>query len=194
MKVLALSQDFEHAGSVRNTLYALNNIQDVALIKDDIKRVTEGGDLKPYRIESYDIAHMAGENMVGVMTVVLDGEPSKSEYRKFIIKDINSSNDTGALLQVLERRFTHHEWPLPNLIVMDGGLAQRNVALEVLRTLQYKIAVVSVVKDARHKPKDIEGDGIASVRHKKEILLANNESHRFAITFHKLKRSKNFLK
>jgi excinuclease UvrABC nuclease subunit len=194
MTAYAKAKDFEGAGKIRNTLFALNNIQDVALIKDDIRRITDGGEMKVFRIESYDIAHMAGENMVGVMTVVEDGEPNKSQYRKFIIEGITASNDTGALRQVLERRFAHHDWPMPSLIVMDGALAQRNVALEVLQKLQQKIPVVSVVKDAHHKPKDIEGDVVEAKRHRREILLANNESHRFAITFHKKKRSAQFLK
>ncbi len=197
MKAFAKANDFESAGRIRNTLYALNNIQDVALIKDDIRRITDGGGVdlaRPFRIESFDVAHMAGENMVGVMCVLVDGEIDKSQYRKFIIQNITSSNDTGALKQILERRFTHLDWPLPNLIVVDGSLAQRNVATEVLQKLVQKIPVVSVVKDAHHKPKDIEGDSVLGVKYKREILLANNESHRFAITFHKSKRKKAFLK
>lgn len=194
MKSYAKAKDFENAGKTRNTLYALSNIQDVALIKDDIRSITDGGTRSSFRIEGYDIAHMSGENMVGVMTVLVDGEIAKSEYRKFKIEGIIGSNDTGALRQVLERRFAHLDWPLPNLIVVDGALAQRNIATDVLLKLQQKIPVVSVVKDEHHKPKDIEGDAMEAKRHKREILLANNEAHRFAIMFHKKKRSTQFLK
>jgi len=132
--------------------------------------------------------------MVGVMTVIENGELIKSEYKKFIIKTQTGSNDTGALEEVLSRRFRHTEWGLPNLIVMDGSIAQINIAKSVLNRYQFKIPVVSVVKDDKHKAKAIMGDESLIKKYKKEILLINSESHRFAIAFHKQKRNKNFLK
>jgi excinuclease ABC subunit C len=146
-----------------------------------------------FRIEGYDIAHMAGQNMVGVMTVVEDRELVRSEYKKFIIRTQNKSNDTGALEEVLSRRLRHTEWGLPHLIVVDGSTAQINIAKAVLSRYQFKIPVVSVVKDDKHKAKAIMGDEGIIKKYKKEILLINNESHRFAITFHKKRRDKNFL-
>jgi len=131
--------------------------------------------------------------MVGVMTVILNGELAKSEYKKFIIRTQTGSNDTGALEEVLSRRLRHVEWGLPNLIVMDGSTAQINIAKSVLSRYQFKIPVVGVVKDDKHKAKAIMGDENIIKKHKKEILLINSEAHRFAITFHKQRRSKNFL-
>ncbi len=145
------------------------------------------------RIEAYDIAHMGGKNMVGVMTVVENGEPEKSEYKKFKIRTQANTNDTGALAEILERRLAHKEWVYPNLIVVDGGIAQINVARVILSRVALDIPVVSVVKDEKHKPKAIMGDEKFSLKYKREILLANSEAHRFAIAYHKKMRTKNFL-
>jgi len=213
MSEYAKKKEFEKAGIVKRKIFALNHINDVALIKDDITQENIFGKVlgSPrdytrsdhsqkyfpaplFRIEAYDIAHMSGQSMVGVMVVVENGEVNKSEYRKFIIKTQKGSNDTGALEEVLSRRLRHSEWGLPNLIVVDGGTAQKNVANQVVSRYQFKIPVVSVVKDDRHKPKAIMGDEIIIKKYKKEILLSNSEAHRFAIAFHKDRRSKKFLK
>jgi len=82
----------------------------------------------------------------------------KSEYKKFIIQTQNGSNDTGALEEVLSRRFRHLEWGLPDLVVVDGSIAQMNVAKRVLNKYQFKIPIVSVTKDDKHKAKAITGD------------------------------------
>ncbi len=132
--------------------------------------------------------------MVGVMTVISGGIVDKAEYKKFIIQTQKDANDTGALHEVMMRRFKHSEWGVPDLIVVDGGVAQLNIAKQVVKFFQLNIPIVSVLKDTHHKPKDILGDEILAKKYKKEILLANSESHRFAITFHKLKRSQSFLK
>ena len=122
------------------------------------------------------------------------GEPNKQEYKKFIIKTQTGSNDTGALEEVLSRRFRHTEWGLPSLVVVDGSTAQLNVAKRVLNRYQFEIPIVAVVKDDRHKARAIIGEESLIKAHKKSILLANSEAHRFGIAFHKQKRSKNFLK
>jgi excinuclease ABC subunit C len=137
---------------------------------------------------------MGGKNMVGVMTVVEDGEVNKNEYRKFKIRTQNDANDTGALKEVLERRLAHTEWTHPALIVVDGGVAQINAAKKVLNKIKSNIPIVSVLKDEKHKPKAIMGDEKMGLKYKREILLANSEAHRFAITYHKKMRNKNFLK
>ncbi|MFA6251440.1 MAG: UvrB/UvrC motif-containing protein [Candidatus Paceibacterota bacterium] len=191
MAAFSKSRDFENAARIRDQIFALNHINDVALIKED---KIFGSPTSEYRVEAYDIAHMSGQNMVGVMTVMEDGLLAKNEYKKFIIRSQKSSNDTGALEEVLSRRFRHIEWGLPNLIVVDGSTAQINVAKRVLNRYQFKIAVVSVVKDDKHKAKAIMGDEILIKKYKKEILLINSEAHRFAIAFHKQKRNKNFLR
>ena len=186
----AFRKEFEKAGEIKRRIFALNHINDVALIKEEIS----GSPTSRNRIEAYDVAHMGGKNMVGVMTVVENGEVNKNEYRKFIIRTQKDANDTGALEEVLSRRLRHSEWGLPSLIVVDGSTAQINVAKKVLNRYQFDIKVVGVVKDERHKPKAIIGDENIVKVYKKQILLSNNEAHRFSIAFHKQKRNKSFLK
>lgn len=191
MKKYAKELRFEEAAEARRQIFALKHINDVALLK------AENIDLEEniaFRIEAYDIAHMSGKNMVGVMTVALGGTPTKNEYRKFRVRSQTDTNDTGALAEVLERRFGHPEWRYPNLIVLDGGKAQINAVRKVLEKLGIKIPVVSVLKDERHKPKDILGEMKYKEQYKKEILLANSEAHRFAIAYHKKMRGRNFLR
>lgn len=189
MLAFAKKREFEKAGEIKKRIFALNHINDVALIKEEIS----GSRTSRNRIEAYDIAHMGGKNMVGVMTIVEDGEVNKNEYRKFIIRTQDGSNDTGALEEILSRRLKHIEWGLPDLIVVDGSTAQVNVAKRVLSRYQFRIPIVGVVKDNHHKLKAIIGDEKNIKIYKKQILLANSESHRFAITFHKQKRNKSFL-
>ena len=189
MLSFAAKKEFEKAGEIKKRIFALEHINDIALLKDEIFGIPTS----EYRIEAYDIAHMGGKNMVGVMTVIENGEVNKSEYRKFIIQTQDGANDIGAIEEVLSRRLRHTEWGLPSLIVVDGSIAQINVTKRVLDRYQFDIHIVGVVKDERHKPKAIIGDENIIKIHKKNILLANNESHRFAITFHKQKRNKSFL-
>jgi excinuclease ABC subunit C len=131
--------------------------------------------------------------MVGVMTVVEGGQANKNEYRKFKIRTQSGSNDTGALLEVLERRLSHPEWRYPNLIVVDGSTAQINVATKLIKSVGMSTPVVAVTKDERHRARDIKGDKDIVRKYEKEILLANSEAHRFAIKYHKDIRNKNFL-
>ncbi len=208
MMLYAKNREFERAEEMKRRIFALQHINDIALLKQESTFYQSLGDSlrsttpskkqilvsASFRIEAYDIAHMSGKNMVGVMTVVEDGEVQKSEYKKFKIRTQSGANDTGALKEVLERRLAHSEWTFPNLIVMDGGVAQINVAHKVLKQLKLKIPVVSVLKDERHKPKAIMGEEQSAVKYKREILLVNSEAHRFAIAYHKNMRNKNFLR
>lgn len=191
MKVFAKAKDFESAGKVKKTLFALNHIQDVSLIKNDFTSEKGLDKADTFRIESYDIAHMSGQNVVGVMTVVEDGEVAKAEYRKFKIKEDPGVNDTKALKEVLERRLGHNEWKYPNLIVVDGGKAQKSAMESILEKYGVQIPVVSVVKDDRHKAREILGEK-KYLKYEKEIILSNSEAHRYAISFHKQLRRKIF--
>ena len=206
MREYAKNREFEKAGEIKRQMFALNHINDVAILKQEnfsrssLPGVPGGAHtnknfpVSGFRVEAYDIAHMGGKNMVGVMVVINDGEVEKNEYKKFKIRTQNNANDTGALKEVLERRLAHTEWTYPNLIVVDGGIAQINVARKILDNLKVNIPVVSVVKDEHHKARAIMGDRELGLKYKKEILLANSESHRFAIAYHKNMRNKNFLK
>ncbi len=185
MMAAAKEEAFEEAAAIKRKIYALQHIQDIALIRDDRKLYRDDRNV---RLEAYDVAHMAGEHMVGVMTVVEGGQSRPSEYRKFKITSITGSNDPAALKEVLERRFQHPEWPFPQILVVDGSTAQKNVAEHVLRKLGLVIPVVAVVKDERHKPIRLIAGAKLKEQFGDQILLANAEAHRFAITYHRQKR------
>jgi len=180
MKSSAKGKNFEEAGRIKKMIFALNHIQDVALLGNFARGAPSG-----FRIEAYDVAHLAGRSVVGVMTVVSGGQAEKSEYRKFKIKDNPGVNDTRALAEILRRRLAHDEWPLPRLIVVDGAVAQVNVAKKVLQEFGYEIPIVGVVKNERHLPKGFAGDERIAHLHEADILLANSEAHRFALKFHR---------
>jgi len=178
----AKTENFEEAQRIKGQIFALNHIRDVSIIDDSF--LNDPRKVENFRIEAYDIAHTSGKNVVGVMTAVLNGEAQKSEYRKFIIKDKPGNNDVKALKEIIERRLAHNEWPLPKLMVADGGKQQKNAIEQILDRYGISIPVVSVVKDEYHRPKNILG----VTRYEKDVLLANSEAHRFAISFHKKKR------
>ena len=186
MNISVKKQEFEKAAHARNVLFALDHIRDISLIQEDdimsFKKID-------FRIESYDIAHISGTSRVGVMCVIEGKDRAKNEYRKFKLAE-KINDDYEGLRQVLSRRFNHREWRYPDLIVIDGGKAHKETAEKVLAALSLQIPCVAVVKDERHKPKDILGDKVHIEAHKKEILLANAEAHRFAIGYHKHLRRK----
>jgi excinuclease ABC subunit C len=143
MNDYAKRQMFEKALKIRNTLFALDHIKDVSLIKDDdiVSFKTTS-----FRIEAYDVAHISGSYRVGVMVVVDGKEKEKSEYRKFKLEE-SINNDYAGLRTLLERRFSHAEWRYPDLIVIDGGDAHKKVAEKFLAERNLLIPCVSVVKD-----------------------------------------------
>lgn len=190
MAQMAKDERFEEATALRRQVAALKHIRDVALIKDESRFATGGRvGARSSRIEAYDVAHTAGTETVGVMVVIEDGEPLKSAYRKFKIKGV-TNNDPGALSELLSRRLMHPEWHYPRLIVVDGSAAQLNAAKKILARAGVEIPVVGVVKDEFHRPLRLSGDSKIIELHEKDILLANNEAHRFAITYHRSRRRK----
>lgn len=190
MAAFAKHERFEEAHLVKKQIFALKHIEDVALIRRDREEVNSAG---TYRIEAYDIAHLHGKDMVGVMTVVEGEEPRPSEYRKFKIETLTDANDPAALREVLRRRFAHVEWPFPQLVVVDGNEIQKRTAELVLRECGLMIPVAAVTKNERHKAERLTGEkGIVEV-YKNSILLANSEAHRFAITYHRQKSRRSAL-
>lgn len=180
MREAAKHRAFEKAHEIKKTIFALRHIQDIALIGKGESR--HGPDI---RIEAYDIAHFGGAASVGAMTVVENGEPVRREYKKFKIKSFEGVNDTRALSEILLRRLLHVEWPMPRIVVVDGGTAQINAAKRTLVSAGVAIHIVGVVKDERHRPKKIIGDRVLSARYEADILLANAEAHRFVIGYHR---------
>lgn len=189
MMNLAKEEKFEMADAFKKKIFALNHIKDVSLIK---KENTENRE-KAFRIEGYDVSHTGGSEMVGVMTVVTNGVTEKSEYRKFKIKGFDKSNDVGALREILLRRFAHTEWVYPNMIVVDGSVAQKRATEKVLNEIGAVIPVIAVVKDERHKPKALLGGKDYIKGREDAIVLVNSEAHRFSIKYHKDLRGKKFL-
>lgn len=192
MRAAAADEEFELAKELHRQMYALQHIQDISLIKEEYRSATVATD-RSNRIEAYDVAHLRGSAAVGVMVVVEDGEAAKGQYRKFTIKTAAAGDDPGALKEILSRRFGHDEWPLPRIIVVDGSTAQINVAQRLLAEYGMAIPVVGVVKDEKHRPRNITGDRELIKDKEKEILLANAEAHRFAIGFHRSRSRKGLL-
>ncbi|MEK9185282.1 MAG: GIY-YIG nuclease family protein, partial [Patescibacteria group bacterium] len=186
MAVFAKNREFEKANQIKKKTFTLQHIQDIALLKNPKFKARN----PKFRVEAYDVSHISGTNVVGVTVVIENGELKKNDYRKFKIK-IQKNDDVGALREVLERRLKHHEWPYPDLIVVDGGEAQINVAKAELEKKGLNIRVIAVVKNEKHKPQKIIGT--YSVDTKKDILLANSEAHRFAIRYHRHLRSQKML-
>ncbi len=186
MHACARKEAFEEAQRIKRQIEALRHINDVSLLRrgaDDAERECD-----EVRVEAYDVAHLQGGDMVGVMTVVVGGEPRTSEYRSFTIRSVTQSNDTAALREVLMRRFGHPEWEYPRVLVVDGGKAQLNVARAVMREIGIELPVVAVTKDEHHRPKELIGALTWRTTHAREALLANAEAHRFSIAKHRAVR------
>ncbi len=172
------------------TVGAMKEIQDL-LGLDEISRV-----------ESYDISNISGFQSVGSMVVFENGKPKKNDYRKFKIKTVEGPNDYGSMKEVLSRRFSHvlkQDNPsfqeLPDLLLMDGGKGQVNVALEVLEEFGIDLPVCGMVKDDHHRTRGLYFNNVEiPIDTRSEgfhlITRIQDETHRFAITFHKALRSK----
>lgn len=198
MELAISDMRFEDAGRLKKIIFSLNHLNDVALIRSDVRGASqEAASLSEgvFRIEAYDVAHLGGSATVGVMVVMENGTPSPSEYRKFKIRGagMGKSDDPLNLSEILTRRFTHHEWRLPNLIVVDGNEIQKGVAERLILEKGFSIPVVAVVKDEHHRPRELLGLSFVLKPHEKAILLANSEAHRFSVTYHRRLLRRNFL-
>lgn len=148
----------------------------------------------PHRIEGYDISNIGGDAAVGSMVVAIDGEPAPHEYRKFKIRMLEGrANDVGMLREVLTRRLRHREWPLPDLILIDGGKPQRNAALRVLRNAHAIVPLVALAKRAEelYLPDErvpLRLPGNSPALHL--LQRVRDEAHRFAIQYHRLRYRK----
>ncbi len=201
--------DFEKAERLRRRIFALQHIQDTALISESEvllpAATAPAGTDGIYRIEGYDISNISGASAVGSMVVFENGAPNKDEYRKFRIRSVFQPNDVGMLTEVLERRFgaRHREagraavgadqrWRMPDLILIDGGLAQANAAKKVLLRAGIRIPVLGIAKGPERKRNDIIGAVPKGVR-KETLVHVRDEAHRFAIGYHKSLRGRTFL-
>ncbi|MFZ2593954.1 MAG: GIY-YIG nuclease family protein [Minisyncoccia bacterium] len=189
MKLSAKNEHFEHARELQRQIIALTHIRDVSLLHSDTHVYSDGG---YFRVESYDISHLSGSQVVGAMVVFLDGIPDKSSYRKFILKN-QKNDDLGNIYEVLTRRLRHGEWPLPKIILVDGAEGQRSTAEKAVKEAGKNIEVYSVVKDASHKGVDVISTKPLTSKFKAELIAINAETHRFVIAFHRKKRSQALL-
>jgi len=193
MNKLATEQKFEGANKLKKTIFSLEHLQDIALLKNESIHTGPSSDFKNMRFEAYDIAHLGGKNEVGVMVVSENGQLTKNEYRKFNIRQ-SRQDDLAGLREMLERRLEHVAWTLPNIIVVDGDRRQMTVGKNVVKTKGLNIEVVAVVKDEKHQPKALIGEKGIVEKYREQILKLNAEAHRFAITFHRLSLRRDFLK
>ncbi|HGF7274558.1 excinuclease ABC subunit UvrC [Enterococcus faecium] len=156
----------------------------------------------PIRIESFDNSNIMGTNPVAAMVVFIDGKPAKKEYRKYKIKTVNGPDDYASMREVIYRRYSRvirEGLPLPDLILIDGGKGQVDVAKDVLENqLGIDIPIAGMSKNDKHKTNELLfGTDLAVVpleRNSPEFFLlqrVQDEVHRFAITFHRQLRSKN---
>jgi excinuclease ABC subunit C len=212
MKLASAKQEFEEAAKIRNQINALEKVlaHSKIFLEPTVpqtslwyyKKIEEG--LKELlkikkrisRIEAYDVSNIQGQEATGSLVTFINGQPDKNFYRRFKIKIEGKPNDIAMIKEVLARRFKHPEWGLPDLILIDGGIAQLNVALKI-KTQKSKIKNIKVMSLAKGENKlFIEGK-------RKPILLKNlprgifnlilqlrDEAHRFAISYHRKLRKK----
>ena len=187
---LVLTQDAEKLRrEEERTLGAMQEIADL-LGMSEVKRV-----------ESYDISNISGFQSVGSMVVFENGRPKKNDYRKFKIKTVKGPDDYKSMREVLTRRFLRGKEQsegfavYPDIIMMDGGRGQVNIALEVLKELDLHIPVCGMVKDDNHRTRGLYYNNIEIPIDRnsegfKLITRIQDEAHRFAITYHRSLRSK----
>ena len=193
-------------------------LRDKEINKIALEELQELLDLEiwPSRIEAYDISNIQGVDSVGSMIVFEEGRSKNSDYRRFRIKTVKGANDYDSMREILTRRFSHgleevkaiQESKLqfsagkfsnfPDLIMMDGGKGQINIALEVLRDLNINIPVCGLVKDDKHATRGIIYNNEELIINRSSNLMQlirriQDEVHRFAITYHRSLRDKNTL-
>ncbi|OOM81207.1 excinuclease ABC subunit UvrC [Clostridium sp. BL-8] len=206
-----------------NAKVTLDQFKDKILMDKEINRVSLEQiqdllelDSLPLRIEAYDISNIQGVDSVGSMIVFEDGKAKNSDYRRFRIKTVKSANDYDSMREILERRFSHGLKEIqeiqekkikfsngkfsnfPDLIMMDGGKGQVNVALEVLEKLGINIPVCGLVKDDYHATRGIIYNNNELIINRNSNLMQlirriQDEVHRFAITYHRSLRDKRTL-
>ena len=224
IKVTQKGQKKEMLEMVKNNArITLEKFKDKYLKDKEINRISllELQDLLeleecPQRIEAYDISNIQGVDSVGTMIVFEEGRAKNSDYRRFKIKTVKGANDYDSMREILTRRFNHgldeikaiqqRDLKLsagkfstfPDLIMMDGGKGQVNVALEVLQSLNIDIPVCGLVKDDKHQTRGIIYNNNELIINKSSNLMQlirriQDEVHRFAITYHRSLRDKRTL-
>ena len=156
----------------------------------------------PKRMESFDISNISGTDIVASMVVFQDGKPRKSDYKRFKLEGLSNQDDYASMHQVVKRRFAHYKQgdkgfdTAPDLLLIDGGINHARVAVDALRELDLTFAVFGMVKDDRHRTRALvtpEGQEIRIDNNQAVFSLIGSiqeETHRFAITYHRSLRSR----
>ena len=175
---------FEDASKLKKKIFSLEHIQDAALLGEaDIVSTDD-----KTRIEGYDISNISGDSAVGSMVVFVGGSPKRDEYRKFKIRSILEPNDVGMMKEMVSRRLKN-DWPLPDFMLVDGGVAQVNAVRSSVLEAGLKIPIIGMVKGPDRKKTDLVGDKVVNIN-KKTLEKVRDEAHRFAISYHKSVRRK----
>lgn len=220
MKTAAALHDFEEAAKLRDEYFGLKGLKRKIIFSDkefldlssdkallELKQLLNLQD-PPRRIEGYDISHISGTNTVASMVVFQNGASDRTAYRKFKIRS-SKNDDTASMYEVIFRRLKHQEWPFPDLIILDGASPQLSAVLGLLSAAN--IPVIGRNKSGDHtRNADVnliipikQPDGQYLFQSKvysndshlaKLITRIDEESHRFAITYHRQLRSKNLFK
>ena len=218
MAAFSNSQEFENAQKVRDRMLVLERILEHTHVIEKSKITGEAWEKTNQllqailevrnnisRVECYDISNIQGKQAVGSMVVFVDGMPAKSQYKKFRIRMKNEPNDIAMLKEVLTRRLNHPDWQYPQVMLIDGGIAQLNIAikskLQITNHKQYQnsknIKVISIAKGKRELLIENQKEHILLKNLPQEIynliVHLDDEAHRFAITYHKKLRKKNLL-
>jgi len=196
MEAYSNKREYEKAAQLRNQVFALQHIQDIALISSRDLTPSPSpyeGEGSAFRIEGYDISNISGHYATGSMVVFDNAEgdlvANKSQYRKFKIKTIEGANDVGAMAEVIRRRLGNN-WPLPNLIILDGGKGHLNAVRKILRTYKIEIPLLAVAKGPTRKKLDLYPFGSVPELPENIIEQVRDESHRFAIVYHRKLRGR----
>jgi len=220
MQEFSKSKDFEKALKIRDEIFALQQVmahtnvinQSVIIdgrrllqTKNDwhkTEKILQGlinSDKKISKIECYDISNIQGKYATGSMVVFVNGKQDKSQYKKFKIKMKNEPNDIAMLSEILKRRLAHVEWKYPEVILIDGGIAQLNIGIKSKNAnpKTKKIKIISIAKGKRELIIEDQKQHIPLKNLPQEIfnliIGLDDEAHRFAITYHKKLRRESLL-
>ena len=211
MNVEAKAGNYELAAEARNQLFGLKELKKKIVFSDKefldissdqaLKQLQEllGLEKPPRRIEGYDISHQSGKDTVGSMVVFINGASARSEYRKFKVRT-STNDDLKSMQEVISRRLKHKEWDFPDLILVDGGKTQVNAIMPLVEP--FNIPVIGRDKSGDHSKsakikivaKNQYFELLSSSHIARLIARIDEESHRFAITYHSLLKRKSMLK
>ncbi|OGE38048.1 hypothetical protein A3B45_03180 [Candidatus Daviesbacteria bacterium RIFCSPLOWO2_01_FULL_39_12] len=201
-------QKFEEAAKVKKVIEGINYLtqsnrvqaylENPNFLEDEKKQalIELKKDLNltelPRRIEGYDISNIQGKEATGSLVVLTDGEIDKSQYKKFKIRASGRPNDVGMMKEMIKRRLNHPEWPLPDLIIVDGGRGQANAAKFEIRNSKFEIPVFGLAKRLEwlYPP---EREVVKLSRKSLSLKLLQkirDEAHRFALVYHRKLRGR----